>query len=156
MRLTWIAQTNSGRMVGDYTGTVFSGGRIVAVHVQAGAAGGRSVRRVGLCLHCALMVERDDLRATIEARREVGQELEPELIDQFVERIEKRIAETGKPKPPVKRDTSGDDKRLALAIVSLVVAIPLTAIGVTQADLVGLAIVWIGIVLVNLAYSLRH
>lgn len=102
------------------------------------------------------MVERDDLRATIEARREVGQELEPELIDRFVERIEKRIAETGKPKPPVKRDTSGDDKRRALAIVSLVVAIPLTAIGVTQADLVGLAIVWIGIVLVNFAYSLRH
>jgi hypothetical protein len=42
MRLTWIAQTSSGRMVGDYTGTVFSGGRIVAVHVQARApAGGR-------------------------------------------------------------------------------------------------------------------
>jgi hypothetical protein len=103
------------------------------------------------------MVERDELRATIEARREVGQELEPELIDQFVERIEKRIAETGKPKQPVKRDTtSGDEKRLALAIVSLVVAIPLTGIGVTQAGLVGLAIVWIGIVLVNLAYSLRH
>jgi hypothetical protein len=35
MRLTWLAQTNSGRMVGDYTGTVFSSGRIVAVHVQA-------------------------------------------------------------------------------------------------------------------------
>ena len=102
------------------------------------------------------MVERDELRATIEARREVGQELEPELIDQFVERIEKRIAATGKPKQPVKRDNTGDEKRLALAIVSLFVAIPLTAIGVTQADLVGLAIVWIGIVLVNLAYSLRH
>jgi hypothetical protein len=35
MRLTWIARTSSGRMVGDYTGTVFSGGRVVAVHVQA-------------------------------------------------------------------------------------------------------------------------
>ena len=42
MRLTWIARTASGRMVGDYTGTVFSGGRIVAVHVQARApVGGR-------------------------------------------------------------------------------------------------------------------
>ena len=102
------------------------------------------------------MIERDELHATIEARREVGPELEPELIDQFVERIEKRIAETAKPKQPVKRDNTGDEKRLALAIVSLFVAIPLTAIGVTQADLVGLAIVWIGIVLVNLAYSLRH
>jgi hypothetical protein len=35
MRLTWIAQTNSGRMVGDYTGTVYAGGRVVAVHVLA-------------------------------------------------------------------------------------------------------------------------
>jgi hypothetical protein len=40
MRLTWIAQTNSGRMVGDYTGTVFSGKRVVSVHVQARAPRG--------------------------------------------------------------------------------------------------------------------
>jgi hypothetical protein len=37
MRLTWIARTATGRMVGDYTGTVFSAGRVVAVHVQARA-----------------------------------------------------------------------------------------------------------------------
>jgi hypothetical protein len=42
MRLTWLAQTSSGRMVGDYTGTVFSGRRVVSVHVQARAPqGGR-------------------------------------------------------------------------------------------------------------------
>ena len=35
MRLTWLAQTVSGRMVGDYTGIVFSGRRVVSVHVQA-------------------------------------------------------------------------------------------------------------------------
>ena len=40
MRLTWIAQTNSGRMVGDYTGTVFSGKRVVAVHAQGRAPQG--------------------------------------------------------------------------------------------------------------------
>jgi hypothetical protein len=37
MPLTWIAQTASGRMVGDYMGTVFSGSRVVAVHVEARA-----------------------------------------------------------------------------------------------------------------------
>jgi hypothetical protein len=37
MRLTWLAQTVSGRMVGDYTGVVFSGKRVVSVHVQARA-----------------------------------------------------------------------------------------------------------------------
>jgi hypothetical protein len=102
------------------------------------------------------VIERDEVRATIEARREVGQELEPELIDSFVDRIERRLAEIGRGQQPVRRDRSGDDKTLALAIVSLAVAIPLTAIGVTQAGLVGLAIVWIGIVLVNLAYAQRR
>jgi len=35
MRVAWLAQTASGRMVGDYMGTVFSGSRVVAVHVEA-------------------------------------------------------------------------------------------------------------------------
>jgi hypothetical protein len=35
MRLTWLASTVSGRMVGDYTATVFAGSRVVSVHVQA-------------------------------------------------------------------------------------------------------------------------
>ena len=35
MRLTWLARTVSGRMVGDYMATVFAGTRIVSVHVQA-------------------------------------------------------------------------------------------------------------------------
>jgi hypothetical protein len=42
MRLTWLAQTVSGRMVGDYMATVFAGNRVVSVHVQARAPqGGR-------------------------------------------------------------------------------------------------------------------
>jgi hypothetical protein len=102
------------------------------------------------------MVERDELRATIEARRELGQELEPEIIDSFVERIERRLNELERTRSPVKRARDGADKTLAVAIVSLGFAIPLTAIGVTQAGLVGLAIVWIGIVLVNLAYARRR
>jgi hypothetical protein len=101
------------------------------------------------------MVDRDDVHAAIEARRELGAELEPEIIDSFVERIERRLAELER-RRPAKRDRSRDDKTLALGIVSLAVAIPLTAIGVTQAGLVGLVVVWLGIVLVNLAYSQRR
>jgi hypothetical protein len=40
MNLTWLARTASGRMVGDYMGTVFSGSRVVVVHVQARAPRG--------------------------------------------------------------------------------------------------------------------
>jgi hypothetical protein len=99
-------------------------------------------------------VDRSELEGALEARRELGSEYEPQVIDSFVERIERRLAERAE-RRPVRRYSGHDDRALALAIVSLGVAIPLTAIAVTQAGLVGLVIVWIGIVLVNVAYSQR-
>ena len=41
------------------------------------------------------LVPRDELEAAIEARKELGAEMEPAVIDGFVERIERRIAERG-------------------------------------------------------------
>jgi len=41
------------------------------------------------------LVPREEVQAVVEARRELGEELEPALIDGFVERIERRIAERG-------------------------------------------------------------
>jgi hypothetical protein len=38
---------------------------------------------------------RDELQAAIEARKELGQEMEPAVIDAFVERVERRLAERG-------------------------------------------------------------
>ena len=38
-------------------------------------------------------VPKDELEAAIEARKELGAEMEPALIDGFVERIERRLAE---------------------------------------------------------------
>jgi hypothetical protein len=40
-------------------------------------------------------VPKDELEAAIEARKELGEEMEPALIDGFVERIERRLAERG-------------------------------------------------------------
>jgi hypothetical protein len=39
------------------------------------------------------LVPKDELEAAIEARKELGAEMEPALIDAFVERIERRISE---------------------------------------------------------------
>ncbi len=93
------------------------------------------------------MVERDDIRAAIEARHELGAELEPHVIDSFLQRIEQRL-----PKPAPR---ASNDKVLALTIISLVAAIPLTAIAISQSGLIALIVVWAGIVLVNLSYSRR-
>lgn len=53
------------------------------------------------------------------------------------------------PPPAVPVDRTG----FVLAIISVVMAIPLTAIASTQAGLPGLLIVWIGIALVNAVYA---
>jgi hypothetical protein len=39
------------------------------------------------------VVPRDELEAAIEARKELGAELEPAVIDAFVERIQRRLGE---------------------------------------------------------------
>jgi hypothetical protein len=41
------------------------------------------------------VVRKDELQAAVEARKELGTEMEPALIDAFVERIERRLADRG-------------------------------------------------------------
>ncbi len=98
------------------------------------------------------MAEQDELHAALEARKELGPEYEPHVVDSFLERIERRLAERRDTKPA----RPEANKTLALAIISLILSIPLMAIGVTQAGLTGLVVVWAGIVLVNLAYTQRR
>jgi hypothetical protein len=99
-------------------------------------------------------VDREELRAAIETRRELGPELEPQVIDSFVERIERRLDDRRMSKPA--RRPPESDKTLALAIVSLACAIPITAIAATHGGIAAMLVVWSGIVLVNLAYALRR
>jgi hypothetical protein len=94
---------------------------------------------------------RDELEAAIEARRELGSELEPHLIESFVERIEKRLDE----RRPVKPAPSTPERGMVfvMALVSVGASIPLTAIAISNGGLTALAIVWLGLVLVNLAFA---
>lgn len=39
------------------------------------------------------IVRRDEVEAAVEARKELGADMEPAVIDAFVERIERRLAE---------------------------------------------------------------
>ena len=97
------------------------------------------------------MVERDDIQATIEARRELGTEMEPHLIDSFVDRIEKRIDEGTTRRIPAQRH--GREGSFVLALASLVAAIPITAIAATHGGIVAMVVVWLGIVLLNAVYN---
>lgn len=100
-----------------------------------------------------------DLRAAMDARRELGPEYEGELIDGFLEnldqaidaRVDARLAERNAAAPPARRGMDGG--QLALGIVTTSLGIPLTAITTGYGDVGVLAfiIVWVGIVLVNIA-----
>lgn len=97
------------------------------------------------------MVEREDVQAAIEARRELGGEMEPHLIDSFVDRIEKRIDERATRRIPAQRH--GREGSFVLALASLVAAIPITAIAATHGGIVAMVVVWVGIVLLNAVYN---
>lgn len=102
----------------------------------------------------------EEAAAALAARRELGEDMEPAVIDAFVDRVERavetrvdaRLAQRGRG-----REASEQDKlTLALAIVSLGTAIPLTAIAAGTAGLVAVIVVWIGIVAVNMAFARRR
>jgi hypothetical protein len=99
-------------------------------------------------------VPRDELDAAVEARRELGQELEPQVIEGFLERVGQAIDERVDQR--LKKREGDGEGTIGLAVVSLLFGIPLTGIGAGTTGLAGLVVVWLGIVLVNFAYALRR
>lgn len=111
-----------------------------------------------------------DLAATLHARGELGPEYEAELVDSFLEKIDRRIdgaverrlrrtlAEQQMRVARGTRRPKGNDswgERFGFGIVSLVLAIPLSAIGGGFGGLTGVIATWIGVVGVNLAQAVR-
>jgi hypothetical protein len=97
-------------------------------------------------------ITREDAGSLIEARRELGAEMEPAVIDAFLDRVEAAaVARAAAQKPP--RSGDGRAERLALSIISLGTGIPITAIAAEQGGVQGMIVAWLGIVGVNFAFS---
>jgi hypothetical protein len=112
-----------------------------------------------------------ELDATLHARRELGEEYESALVDSFLEKVEQRLDGTvdrrvrrrlaeqqmvvarGTRSPEGASDSWGE--RFGFGIVSLVLAVPLSAIGGSVAHLPGLLVAWAGIVGVNVVQAAR-
>jgi hypothetical protein len=101
---------------------------------------------------------REDLQATLDARRDLGPDYESALVESFVERLDATIAariqaELGAhgvaPRKP-KQHNSGA-AMIPIALGSMGIGIPLTAIAAGNAGLVGLTITWMAIVVINVA-----
>ncbi|MFF2376336.1 hypothetical protein ACFVUW_18330 [Streptomyces xiamenensis] len=116
-----------------------------------------------------------DLDAAVQTRKELGSTYESELIESFLEKVEQRIDATvdkrvrrqvaeqqmvvargGRPEG-IRRSGSvleGPAGAFALAVVSLVLAVPLSAIAAANLGLAGLVVCWGGIVGINACYTI--
>ncbi len=101
---------------------------------------------------------REELEATLNARHEIGAELEPQLIEGFLDRIGKAIdarvdARLARSEPS---DRQGSHVAVGVALGSLGIGIPLTGAAGGTVGFAGVLVVWIGIVFVNFAYALGN
>jgi hypothetical protein len=81
-------------------------------------------------------VPKDELQAAIEARKELGAEMEPAMIDAFVERIERRIAERADESEQSLKRKRIHQKEMVLG--AMAISIPLFAIAAVFAGLAGI------------------
>lgn len=110
-------------------------------------------------------IERSELEALLETRRELGLRYDAELVDGFADRIqravEQRYAAEVQDLGWVRHQEEAAGKRqLALGIVSLVAGIPISAITLEAPDggdtsLMSLIVAWSGIAAVNLAHAFQ-
>ena len=82
------------------------------------------------------VVIKDELQSAIQTRRELGEEMEPAVIDAFVERIERRLA-----------DRAQDGER-ALQMVrgAMGISVPLFAFAAIFTGLAGIIVVCVALV----------
>jgi hypothetical protein len=73
------------------------------------------------------VVQKDELEAAIEARKELGTEMEPALIDAFVERIERRLAARDEDKERALRRRREHQRELILGAMGISVPLLLFA-----------------------------
>ena len=85
------------------------------------------------------LVPPDELQAAISARTELGEDMEPALVDAFVERIEKRIAERQGESEQSLRRKREHQKEMVLGSIAL--SIPLFAMAAIFTGLAGVIVV---------------
>ena len=102
------------------------------------------------------MAEREELQAALEARRELGPDYEPHIIDSFLERIEHRLDER-RPRP-ARQHKPPEPPALVVPLVSIGMGIAITgaASGIHPGGFIVAIVAWIAIAIVNVAYAMRR
>ena len=92
------------------------------------------------------LVPKDELRATIAARKELGEDMEPALIDSFVERIEQRLAQRGGETERSLKQKREHQQEMVLGAMGI--SIPLLAIAAIFTGLTGVIVVCAALVVI--------
>jgi hypothetical protein len=92
------------------------------------------------------LVPKDEVRATLAARKELGEDIEPALVDAFVERIEKRLAQASRESEQALRRKREHQKEMVLGGMAL--SIPLFALAAIFTGLVGVIVVCSALVVI--------
>jgi hypothetical protein len=84
-------------------------------------------------------VPKEELQAVIEARRELGAELEPQIIDAFVERIEDGLQRRGHASEQALKRKRDHQKEMVLG--ALGISVPVFVVAAIFAGLAGIVAV---------------
>jgi hypothetical protein len=97
------------------------------------------------------VVRKDELEAAIEARKELGADMEPAVIDGFVERIERRLAErTGETEQSLKRKR---DHQREMVLGAMGIGVPLLLIAAIFTGLAGVIAVCAALAVIAIVSS---
>ncbi|MEV0198243.1 hypothetical protein [Nonomuraea sp. NPDC050691] len=104
---------------------------------------------------------REDLQATLDARRDLGPDYEAALVESFADRLDATIAarvqaELHRQGPVPGRPRRTGPPLMPLALGSMGLGIPLTAIAAINTGLLGLSVTWIAIAVINVAAAMAY
>jgi hypothetical protein len=105
------------------------------------------------------IVERKDVETALEARRELGPEYERQVIDSFVDRIERRVDERLAEMRPRRQGPRPVPLVLPLGSLGIGIGVTGAALGPTNGGAGGVLVAivaWIAIALVNIAYAVSR
>jgi hypothetical protein len=97
------------------------------------------------------VVLRDELHSAIEARKELGEEMEPAVIDAFVARIERRLAERADESERALQRKRNHQKEMVLG--SMGISVPLLAFAAIFTGLPGVLVVCAALVVIAVVSS---
>jgi hypothetical protein len=110
----------------------------------------------------------EEIRAAAETHHEIGPAYRDAVIESFLDkvgreidaRVDARIAQQQAAQPPAPGRRGHSGSPMTLAIVSMALGIPISAIAVAagthSAGFMGLLVVWIAITAINIAYNASY